>query len=751
MTQRQAKARLLLRGGRIAGARRLSEGGEAFVYGLAQPAAHVLKEYRDKVIGERGGELERKLRAMLAKPPADPTARQKHVSIAWPDDISLDEARAFTGYVMLAIDIDRTVELHQVQTPSDRTRASRAARDTIPAWLSGFTWRYLLRVAANLSSAVAAIHAEGYVIGDFNGRNVRVSHETLVTLLDCDSFQVPGPRGEVFLCQVQLPGTLPPELTGADLTKVKREPSGDLYLLAQHIYALLFEGHFSYQGTWVGRGEGPSPAERKQKGVFHYSDRRLRPPVGTPPFDMLPRELQRLCMRAFTQGATDLSVRPSAEEWRAELTAVEGDLNVCSRSSEHVYPAHLGLSCPWCALQASTRGAVRKVTSATHEQTRLPPAKAVPATKSPTRAAAPRRRQAPRVATHKVNRPRGARGVAIRALDAVILPIGDAMRRNGGAAVGIFFSALLLSAALMGVALWLTFLPNGFGDLSWTALKTAAGYVLPVSAGAALLAWTVRVLASINRREPETGEVYDRWAVAAPAVAILSAAALEHTTYVPPTVWPAVAITPAIGYIAHLSAGGIAARTGHDVARVSKFGLIAVTVAAAWLLPRGISGAVATPYEQRLAVSALKALPGVKRCKEVDIAWESSALLRDSLSADVHCSGFSGSIPEILLAFRNTELLNLYFSEREQEQPGAITGDPGDCLGTHQGIAGIWELDGKPVGQFMCYGQASIEWSDSHTNIYARYGDGSRRGVMAWWQRNKASIANAKARSGDLK
>ena len=157
-----------------------------------------------------------------------------HVLLAWPTDVVIDGG-SFVGYLMPEINIAETVELHEVANPSDRRTASD--------WTNGFTWRYLVATAANLGLAVDALHAGGVVIGDFNERNVLVSSEARVTLIDCDSMQVTDPvSGHRFLCGVGRPEYTPPELLGADWSKTVRDPSSDLFALAVHLHQLLLEG-----------------------------------------------------------------------------------------------------------------------------------------------------------------------------------------------------------------------------------------------------------------------------------------------------------------------------------------------------------------------------------------------------------------------------------------------------------------------------------------------------------------------------
>jgi DNA-binding helix-hairpin-helix protein with protein kinase domain len=67
----------------------IGAGGEARVYPVSGDPCRVAKLYHAPT-----GVHARKLAAMLAAPPVDPTARQKHASIAWPVDLLLSAPAA---------------------------------------------------------------------------------------------------------------------------------------------------------------------------------------------------------------------------------------------------------------------------------------------------------------------------------------------------------------------------------------------------------------------------------------------------------------------------------------------------------------------------------------------------------------------------------------------------------------------------------------------------------------------------------
>lgn len=342
----------------LSGATLLAEGREGVVFRIREPEGTALKVYFPDVLARKGTVLAAKIRPMVANPPEDRTRSQGHVSLAWPSAVALDAGGSFAGYVMPFIDTPLSVELQVMASPSDRRHGPRT-----PDWAAGFTWEHLLGVAVNLASITQALHDAGYVIGDFNGRDVLVARNALVTLVGCDSLQVPAPSptgGPAFLCEVLRPEFTPPELLHADLARTVRAPSSDLFPLAVHIYQLLMEGRHPFAGIWHGPGDEPQREELAGQGLFAQAgDRRLTPQAGTPPFAILSPEVQALFFRAFVDGADRPAVRPSGAEWVRDLEALAATLVTCEAVEAHRYPAHLGGACPWCQLEEEAEEAAR--------------------------------------------------------------------------------------------------------------------------------------------------------------------------------------------------------------------------------------------------------------------------------------------------------------------------------------------------------------------------------------------------------
>jgi hypothetical protein len=348
---------------------RIARGGQGAVYALAGDRTRVLKQIKPEALAKDLA-LQRRVSAMIAGRPAswrEPTSG--HVLLAWPLDVAFEGGR-FVGFLMPRVDSRAMVELHVVANPSDRRRRDPGT----PVWVGAFTWQYLLGTATNLAFAVQALHTpEPYVIGDFNERNVLVDEHARVTLVDCDSMQVPDPHGGAFLCTVGRPEYTAPELLRADLRTTVRAPSSDLFALAVHVHQLLLEGVHPFDGRWRGPGDKPPRSALALEGLWAYAgDPRLAPPPLTIGVDLLPRELRALFRRAFVSGAKDPAVRPAASEWQRALLATGETLATCSVRPQHRYPGHHA-SCPWCAHERSVARALARRRSAPAAAAGMPP------------------------------------------------------------------------------------------------------------------------------------------------------------------------------------------------------------------------------------------------------------------------------------------------------------------------------------------------------------------------------------------
>lgn len=317
----------------------LGSGGQANVYGITGNSQFAVKLYHKTTL-----DLINKLRIMIQNPPCDSLASKGHSSIAWPIDMVVsEEARQPVGFLMPRVNKMRPV----IEFYNPKTRRNKCP---------GFSFLYLHRTARNLATAMNALHAKGYVVGDVNESNILVSETALVTLVDVDSFEVRDrQRNILYRCPVGRPDISAPELLaqlrgGKSFDSVTRKSEQDLFGLAVLIFQLLMEGTHPFSGVFNGEGDPPPCADRILSGHFPFSTRAgipYTPTVLAPPFGHLHPVLQELFLQCFLVGHENPSARPTALEWQRALDKSSQSLVACKKNSQHIFWEHLG-HCPWC-------------------------------------------------------------------------------------------------------------------------------------------------------------------------------------------------------------------------------------------------------------------------------------------------------------------------------------------------------------------------------------------------------------------
>ena len=316
----------------------LGAGGEARVFPVAGDSRLAAKIYHAP-----DEERARKLAAMLANPP-EASAMEAHL-LAWPT-ARLDDARRVTvGYLMPRVSGRRPI--FHFYNPLTRRQESPLSN-----------YAYLTRTARNLAAAVRALHSRGYVIGDVNESNILVTETALVTLVDCDSFQVHDPKtGQVFRCPVGKPEYTPPELQGKPFALMDRAPEHDRFGLAVLIFQLLMEGTHPFAGLYTGPDDPPPYEDRIRAGHFPYGAKRVpyRRMPAAPPIEILHPTLRQLFVRCFEDGHATPAARPDALTWQNALREAEEALVTCQVNPQHRYGEHLP-ACPWCARRELLKG-----------------------------------------------------------------------------------------------------------------------------------------------------------------------------------------------------------------------------------------------------------------------------------------------------------------------------------------------------------------------------------------------------------
>lgn len=285
-------------------------GGEGEIYNIMGDKQHCIKIFHPK---KRTTELHEKIKVMLANPPEERS--KKHVSITWPKSIIYNKPSCedFIGYSMPFIDTNSFLESHQFYDPEDRIKFSKG----------NFTWLHLSIAAYNLASSVAAIHKKGHRIGDIRESNIFIGRNALITLIDCDSFQIKDNFSDkVYYTRVGTPEYLPPELLHVNFNTGDYDRYySDLFGLGILIFRLLMNGVHPYQAKGKLVANAPTTADKIKKGYFPYVNchKDIAPPNFAPSFDMIPPSIRQLFCKCFVEGHSNPRKRPTAKEWYNSL------------------------------------------------------------------------------------------------------------------------------------------------------------------------------------------------------------------------------------------------------------------------------------------------------------------------------------------------------------------------------------------------------------------------------------------------
>ncbi len=317
--------------------RQLGAGGAGTVYEIEGQPDLVAKRYHQVPSVEHVARLK-----TLAQQSDDRLTK----IAAWPTDILLDKPNGkVIGFVMPRV--DRAAEVHTLHSPKSRLQKFPDA-----------TWAFLIHTAANIARAVATVHEAGFVIGDVNPKNILVTRQGTVALLDCDSFQFTS-AGTTYRCEAGFPEYTPPELQGITFREVDRTAQHDAFGLAVVIFQLLFLGRHPFAGRFSGAGE--MPLERAiREGRFAYGEhaaaRQMLTPPGVLPWRALPASLAVKFERSFLTAE-----RTAPREWIETLETAAQTLTICALHPGHRYAAGLE-QCPWCEIEMQARVKLFNVT-----------------------------------------------------------------------------------------------------------------------------------------------------------------------------------------------------------------------------------------------------------------------------------------------------------------------------------------------------------------------------------------------------
>lgn len=332
----------------VLGSSPLNSGGEGSIYVVQGKPDSLVKIYHSDILST---ELEEKLRTMYQNPPSADVLSQ----IAWPLDVLYDSHRHFAGFLMKKLSVTHDLD-HIYEYPATE--------------LAGVTLQHKLIIAQNICYVIAGVHKAGYIFGDFNPCNIGINiKDGTVAFFDADTYHfVNSKSGVTYRCRVGCSGYIAPELISICKKYQASNPNvgetyanaplptftieTDNFALGIHIFKLIMNGYTPYNGmpesspvSQASPGLGDIAVERNN---YCFAPGKRPMSVAMPEFNSLPNYIQALFTKAFRDGYSSPSLRPSAEEWMDALGKFENELTQCNTDKNHFYYKKLK-SCPYCA------------------------------------------------------------------------------------------------------------------------------------------------------------------------------------------------------------------------------------------------------------------------------------------------------------------------------------------------------------------------------------------------------------------
>ena len=280
----------------------LAHGGEGVIYRFARNPAVLIKVCKDDTLrdGRKLAAFRDRLDAMLA------LEECRNASfLAWPLMPVFDRNKNAIGFAM--------------RKSSGRTLRALYAPCQVRRFFPSWDRLNVTRVALNLVEAVRMLARHRVLVNDFNPDNFLVDRFGRISLIDCDSFQIPGAGDDqnAFLTRTFTPEYTAPELLfHPELFNRERTPEQVRFSLAVVVYMILMSGLHPYAQCG-----GTDPVDNLKSGKCPLARRDgVRLPVGWyKSVSWLTPGLKRLFIRMFVDGHREPAKRPLIGELKTEL------------------------------------------------------------------------------------------------------------------------------------------------------------------------------------------------------------------------------------------------------------------------------------------------------------------------------------------------------------------------------------------------------------------------------------------------
>jgi DNA-binding helix-hairpin-helix protein with protein kinase domain len=310
--------------------RKIGQGGEGTVFEVQENFSLVVKIYNEALSTDKTEKL-----LYMASIANDELTR----FAAWPLDVVRDHNMKVCGFIMKKL--VGFVPMHSLFSPMERKKL-----------FPDRGYNFLVHVARNLATAFHKIHELGIVIGDVNEANILVNTNGLISLIDCDSFQVKN-GSRYHFCEVGIPRYTPPELLErGSFTNVIRTENTDSFSLATLIFQLLFLGRAPFTGINLSRedfDEEKAIKAREFAYSLQHNNKKLLPAKNS----LELKSLTPAVINDFHAAFEGTGIRPTPRQWAADLDELGKQMIMCPHSKIHFYPRTMR-ACPWCQFEHKT-------------------------------------------------------------------------------------------------------------------------------------------------------------------------------------------------------------------------------------------------------------------------------------------------------------------------------------------------------------------------------------------------------------
>jgi serine/threonine protein kinase len=290
----------------------LGTGGEGSAYSVEND--RVIKIYDSEHLTEHRA---RKIHLLVEK-------NLSFKGICFPTGAVVNTDGQFVGYIMPRA---------EGKEFSKELFSPRRFRNAFPDWKKSD----LIEVCIAVLEQISFLHSNGIILGDINPKNLLVTNDKLVYIIDADSWQI-----ESYPCPVGTPMFTAPEIQGKHYPDFLRTLENENYAVATLLFQIMITGQFPYarigfdgdiaksikSGLFAFQWKGISNKDQP-KGNWKYMWGHLNP------------KIKEMFWNTFNKNGITYAPtkRPSVEQWLSAFQNYKKDIrNDFDAMSNDVYP-----------------------------------------------------------------------------------------------------------------------------------------------------------------------------------------------------------------------------------------------------------------------------------------------------------------------------------------------------------------------------------------------------------------------------